>query len=327
MTSGRLVAPRRVPGVRVGVGDRDRARRELGRLDRRAIGRVAHVDDEPDTVHLADDLATHAGDAGVLGLVAAGGEQGLVVVGQLHEPRAERVADLDEPDVVLDRTRVLEAEEDRRAVARASRVDVGGRPPRQDQVRVPDEALVPRLDVRHRLAKALVVGDRRVHGVDPALAHLPEHLLRPVRVLQAVDAHQQFPAPRAISARRIGMPSIVSRKSGSASAAGVPATATGGSLAAAPTSASAPTREADLATGPDEETITAGIRKLCKERQHNPSDRRPATYGRPISAPRLGTDFSSPRRRPPVSIERPPPSRATPATHLSPPVAAFPPCR
>ena len=46
---------------------------------------------------------------------------------------------------------------------------------------------VPLLDIRHHLAKGLVIGNGDVNGVDAALAHLPEDLFRPVAILEAVD--------------------------------------------------------------------------------------------------------------------------------------------
>ena len=79
------------------------------------LARMAHVDHEADAVHLGDHLAAHTGQAGVVLLVAARGQQRLVVVAELHEAQAERVEDLHEADVVLYAGRVLRAEDDGRA--------------------------------------------------------------------------------------------------------------------------------------------------------------------------------------------------------------------
>ena len=75
----------------------------IGRAERSMASRVERSPecdmsiDHADAVHLRDHLAAHAGDAAILRLVAAGAEQRLVVVGELHEAYAERVQDLDEP--------------------------------------------------------------------------------------------------------------------------------------------------------------------------------------------------------------------------------------
>ena len=56
-----------------------------------------------------------------------------------------------------------------------------------DQVGVLLEPAVPLLEVQHRLAEILVIGDGHMHRVHAALAHLAKDLFRPVGVLQVVD--------------------------------------------------------------------------------------------------------------------------------------------
>ena len=63
---------------------------------------MAHINDQPHAIHLGDNSAAHAGDAGILALIASGGQQRLVVIGQLHEARTQHVADFDKPDIILD---------------------------------------------------------------------------------------------------------------------------------------------------------------------------------------------------------------------------------
>ena len=168
------------------MGDGDRALRKLDGLKRGALGAVRHVDHQPDPVHLPDRLLAEPGDARVLGLVAAGREQALVVVGELHEARAELVHDLDQADFVLDRRAVLKAEDDRGLALGLRRAHVVGGAARHDQVAMVLEPAVPLLHVLHRLAELLVIADRDVHGGDAAGAHVAEDLRRPVAVLQAV---------------------------------------------------------------------------------------------------------------------------------------------
>jgi hypothetical protein len=170
------------------VGDDDRAGADLDRFQRRALGRVAHVDHQADTIHFCDDFAPHTRDARVLGLVTAGGEQRLVVVGQLHETRAQRMQNFDQPDIVLDRRRILEAIEDRGAVGVARETHVVTGKTLEYKVREPLEAAVPLLHVGHGFAEIFMIGDGHVHRVDAAGTHLLKDFLRPVAVLQGIYA-------------------------------------------------------------------------------------------------------------------------------------------
>ena len=65
------------------------------RLNRRAIGRVAHINHKAHTVHLGHDLTSHARQPRVIFLITSGSEQRLVVIRQLHEPQAKLVQDFD----------------------------------------------------------------------------------------------------------------------------------------------------------------------------------------------------------------------------------------
>ena len=106
---------------------------------------------------------------------------------QLHEARAERMADLDKADVVLDRRGVLEPEENSGPALAAGAAHILAGATLENQFGITLEPAVPLLDIRHHLAKGLVIGNGDVNGVDAALAHLPEDLFRPVAILEAVD--------------------------------------------------------------------------------------------------------------------------------------------
>ena len=183
----RLVASRRMPPVGIGMGDGDGAGRMVDRLQRGSFGGMAHVHHQPDAIHLLHHGAAHAGEARVLVLVAAGRQQRLIVVAQLHEPHAQLVHDFDKADVVLDRAGGLEPEEHRRAPRLLCAADVGGGGALEDQAGKAFEPEVPGFQVGDHLAKILVVGDGDMHRVDTAAAQLAEHLFRPVGILQVVD--------------------------------------------------------------------------------------------------------------------------------------------
>ena len=172
--------------MQVGMGDGDGALRDFGGLDGGAVGGMAHVHHQPDAVHFLDDLAAHAGDAGVFGLVAAGRQQRLVVVAELHEAQAQLVQHLDEADIVLDGRGVLRAKEDRGAAGGAGGVDIARPFAVKDQVGILFEPAVPAFDIEDRFAEILVIGDGDMHRVHAALAHLAKDLFGPIGILQAV---------------------------------------------------------------------------------------------------------------------------------------------
>ena len=169
------------------MGDGNRTAGEFDRLESRAFGRMAHIDDKSDTVHLGNNSAAHAGQASVIFLIAACRQKRLVVVGQLHEPCAERVTDLDKADVVLDRRRVLETEKDGGASLAAGAAYILTGTALENQLGKPFKPAVPRLNIGDSLTEILVIGDGDMHRIDAALTHLPEDLFRPVAILKTVD--------------------------------------------------------------------------------------------------------------------------------------------
>ena len=192
-----LVAQCRMPACGIGMGDRDGPCRVFDRLKGRSFARMAHVHDHADPVHLRHHRAAHAGQAGVVILIAARGQQRLVVVAQLHEAQAKRVQDLHEADVILDAGRVLRAEEDRGAAGVAGALHIRRRPPLEDKVGEPFEPAVPAFDLQDRLTEGLVIGDGDMDRVNPARAHLAKDPFRPVGILQPVDQGRHSGAPAA----------------------------------------------------------------------------------------------------------------------------------
>ena len=150
---------------------------------------MRHVNDQPDPVHLLDYGASHAGNARILGLITAGRQQRLVVIRELHESHAERMANLHQTDVFLNGRAILKSEKYGGAVASTRLVDVVGPPSVHDQVRVAFKKTIPVFDIGDRVAKIAVVANGRVNGIHAAFAHLPENLSRPVAVLQGVDTN------------------------------------------------------------------------------------------------------------------------------------------
>ena len=177
------------------MGDGNGAGGLGNRVECRAFARMTHIHHQPHAVHLGHHFAAHAGQAGILGLITARGEKRLIVIGQLHEAQAQPVQHLDKTDIILNAGRVLRAEKDRGAPGLAGEIYVLGGKALKDQVGEAFEPAIPAFDIQHRLAKSLVIGDGHMHRIDTARAHLAENLLRPVGILQRVDAWGHAGAP------------------------------------------------------------------------------------------------------------------------------------
>src|SRR5690606_20298328 len=117
----------------------------------------------------------------------AGRKQALVVIGELHETDTEAVPNFNERQIVLDRRRILETEDHRGAAVLLCAAYIIGRIRRADQVGEIPKPPIPLADIGDRLAEILMIADRDVDRRDTARVQLPENLLRPVAVLQAVD--------------------------------------------------------------------------------------------------------------------------------------------
>ena len=57
------------------MGDGNRTGRYVDGLKGGSLGRMAHIHDKPDPIHFCNDGPPHAGDAGILGFIATGGQQ------------------------------------------------------------------------------------------------------------------------------------------------------------------------------------------------------------------------------------------------------------
>jgi hypothetical protein len=100
------------------------------------------------------------------------------------------VADFDQPDVVLDRQRILEAEEHRGGPLARGAPHVVAAAAGDDQFRIEFEPAVPAREVGDRLAKILVVADGNLDRGHAAGFQLVKDLLRPIAVLGGVDDHR-----------------------------------------------------------------------------------------------------------------------------------------
>src|SRR5437016_2279304 len=119
--------------------------------------------------------------------MAAGREQRLVIVAELHESEPEPVENRDKADVILDAGGILGAEEDRGPALGFGAAHIGAGEAVEDQMRKSLEAAAPARDIGGRLAEALMIADGCLNGGHTALVHVAEDRFRPVAVLQTID--------------------------------------------------------------------------------------------------------------------------------------------
>ena len=105
---------------------------------------------------------------------------------------------LNQPDVILDATGVLRAEEYRGAPGVAGGLHIGGGEPLEDQIGELFKPAVPAADVQHGFAKRFVISDGHMHRIDTACAQLAKDAFRPVGVLQPVDQKCHSGTPTAV---------------------------------------------------------------------------------------------------------------------------------
>jgi hypothetical protein len=134
--------------------DDDRLLTRLDRLEAGPDADVAQVDHHADAIQLGDDLAAEEAEAGVVRLHAAVADEVPLVVGQLADPLAHHVEQLDQAEVVPEVGRILAAD-DRRDLPFGFRpLDVGGGA-RNDDLRIAAGDLVILLDVEDGVGHVL----------------------------------------------------------------------------------------------------------------------------------------------------------------------------
>ena len=157
--------------ARVRVGEQDRTRRCLDRVDRRSRTAMGQVDGDSPGVEFADDVLAEQGQARVHELQAAAADRVLGHVGGLHDPDAQSSKLLDERDLVLEWGPVLEAvDQPHTALARGSS-DVVRRPDMAHDVLVLCDQSIPHRESARRLGVVLVDGERHVCRRDSGIAH------------------------------------------------------------------------------------------------------------------------------------------------------------
>ena len=161
--------------------------RMLDRLARRRRAAVREVDRDPVRVQFAQHVQPIARQSAVGWLQAAGPDQVLVHVGQLDDPHAERVEDLDEKELVVQRRRVLQPVDDADAVLALGVQDVLRAADRPYNVRVLGQRALPVGNGADGLLEALIDRNCDVHSRDTGVAHAKESLARLYTHVDALD--------------------------------------------------------------------------------------------------------------------------------------------
>src|SRR3954447_18414932 len=125
-------------------------------------------------IHLSDYVMAEVGETSILGLVAASSDYVLCVVGDLDNPDAEFLEELEIADLVLNSGDVLPAENDPRLVLGVGLLDVGGGIDLRDQIGMLAEPGFPAHDVAHGFGKTFPHATGAVRRSEPSPAHVFE---------------------------------------------------------------------------------------------------------------------------------------------------------
>jgi hypothetical protein len=148
---------------------------------------VREVAQDAHAIHLGDYLVAEIRKSAVAGLVAAGADEVLRVVGDLHDADAEVLEHLQVAELVLDAGQVLPAERDAGLAFALGARDVGGGVHLGDEIGMLAEPVLPAHHVCHRVAEAFPDRAGAVRPGEPAAAHVLEHLAAEVGDDQAVE--------------------------------------------------------------------------------------------------------------------------------------------
>lgn len=135
---------------------------------------MGEVAEDAEPVHLGDDLAAEIRQTAVFGLVAAGADQVLGVVGHLDDADAEFFEQAEIADLVLDPRNVLPAEDDAGLALFLGLQNVGGGINLLQDVAVFAKPGLPAHHIAHRFGKAFPDAAGAVGGGQAALPHVLE---------------------------------------------------------------------------------------------------------------------------------------------------------
>ncbi len=179
----------------VRVRDRDRLRRELDRVQRRAVAAMRDIDEHADFVHGLDDLLAEIADAAVHAVRAPRAEQVLAVVSQLRAalPQLVELLDVARRAEVL---RILHAHDDGNLALLLRSIEIRRRADEREHVRVATGIALPRRNERQRFFHRLRAAgaDGIVKRRDPAGTKVRGHLLADragVRFRREVDLERR----------------------------------------------------------------------------------------------------------------------------------------
>ena len=116
---------------------------------------MAQIAQNTDPVHLGHHFVPKAAEPGIAALVAAGTCQVLGVVGDLRDPDPQVFKKRNIANLILERRRVLKAENDAGLPFGFGTADVGCGAHRSDQVGILGEPAFPPRHVAHRLGEPL----------------------------------------------------------------------------------------------------------------------------------------------------------------------------
>lgn len=139
----------------VGVCNGDRLARILDRLDGRSFSTVGKIDEDAETVHFAHRVDPEIAQPIITSLIASIADEVALVKSELDDEDSKRTEQLNAPQIILDRRRVLPTQNDTHSTIFFSLQDVLNRSNLADHISPFIESDLPLRDVIHRLLEVL----------------------------------------------------------------------------------------------------------------------------------------------------------------------------
>ena len=137
---------------------------------------MAHIHNQPDTVHLCNHFAAHAGDTAICAFITARGQKRLIIIGQLHKARTKTMPDFHQADIIFNRRRVLKAKQNGGTPVFFGLPDIGGGESLTNPVRIGFKPAIPLFQIQNRFTKIFVISDGDMHTINLTLLHFGENL-------------------------------------------------------------------------------------------------------------------------------------------------------
>ena len=150
---------------------------------------MGHIHHHANPVHFFDNFTPHAGQACIIIFITTRRQERLIVIGQLHEPRAQAVQNFDQANIIFNRGWVLKAKDHRCFAGGFCGFYISRGIGQGDDVMIVFKPPVPLFHIGNGFAEHFMIRNGHMDTINPAFAPLIKNLWRPIAILQPIDQH------------------------------------------------------------------------------------------------------------------------------------------